>query len=153
VSDVALSLAELLTAIVDDLREVERQRVAQGQPGRVAVDRVELELKATTTKEGHAGLKFHVVGADFGGRAEAVSTVRVTLAPPPATVDASPFLFSEGDRGTWAGALRLEVVRTALADLLEASQDPAMSREALVLRLERLRQQLDEDATQTSDGT
>jgi hypothetical protein len=151
----SISLAELLTAVVDDLWEAERTRLEKDRAARVALERVELELKATTSKEGRGGLKFQIIGADFGGKREAVSTIKVVLVTSASlTGDSAEFLFSEPPRASprdeLADALQLEHVRKELQDIVASAvaagvaEDPALGQ--VISRLTSLHEQLGEES-------
>jgi hypothetical protein len=79
IGDKALSLAEILTTVMDDLYAAEEVRRESGRAGRMAVNQLELELKVSTVEESSGSLKFYILGAGVTGRSETASTLKITL--------------------------------------------------------------------------
>lgn len=146
-NDKALSLAEIITAIVDDLYKAERTRIELGRGGRIGVNQVELELKASTVKEGAAGLKFYILGANFTGKSESVSTIKVTLSA--LDEDAkSTFMFSErpkltGDNSQWLWKVQASAIQAEIDRLLDGVRSGELSGDQLRDGLEGIRQRLE----------
>jgi Trypsin-co-occurring domain 2 len=160
----AVSLVDLLTDVVNELYEAEQRRKEEHREGRLALGTVELELKVTTSKQGSGGLRFQIVGADFGGKREAVSTIKLTLSPvAPGDVDQYGILFSrgvrpddsEGAQGIWWSSVQRESLRGELQNIIDGaeaspgSDDPAVSQ--LVGRLTELTRKLDDDVKSEPD--
>jgi len=146
-NDTALSLAEIITAIVDDLYKAETTRIEAGRAGRIGVDQIEVELKAAAVKEGAAGLRFYVLGANFTGKSESVSTIKVTLSALDEGAK-STFMFSEaskatGDSGQWLWKVQASAIRAEIDRLLGGVRSGELSDDQLRDGLEGIRQRLE----------
>ena len=141
--DKALSLAEIITAVIDDLYTAEDTRIRSGHAGRVGVERIELELKATTAKEGGGGIRFYVLSGNYTGKSEAVSTIRVTLSASADDGKSRTFMFSENspgshDTGHWLETVEATVIRTEIDRLLDGVRGGELTEDQLCDRLEWL---------------
>ncbi|MDQ0683665.1 hypothetical protein QFZ56_002628 [Streptomyces achromogenes] len=151
-----LSLSEIITAVVNDLYTAEQTRFTSGRAGRIGVDSVELELKATTSKEGGGGIRFNILSANYTGKAESVSTIKVKLSP----LDehqGDQFMFSEDTKtgsatSEWLFSVQSEAALTQIDTLIAAARQGDISNDQLLRNLQEIRRHFEPPSENPDSG-